>query len=577
MQSTDLMRADTYGIGELITRYRLLRVPTHQRDYAWTRDEVQQFLDDIIGAIREEADDYFVGLIVLVRPDQDGVWQILDGQQRLATTTMIYAAIRQWLAQAGRDDDEHQVQSTFIGIRELGEVSHRPRLTLNVNNRERFREVVVNQCTDDLLESRRKESGKFSSDRKLIEAAITCRETVAELTKSMASDLGKQAERLYELASYLEKSVKIVCLEVPSTLNAYMIFESLNDRGLDLSILDLLKNYMFGRAGDRLDEVQSNWSRMVALLGDREADDFLKVFWTSRFGRVQRGKLFDELRKKYVDHRDMITLSLELARAAEKYSALGMPEHDVWAEYSKLCRERVGILSLLGNRQTRAIILSALEQFKDQDMEKLLQHLITLTVRYQLVGKGRTGALEIACARVASKVFSSELNTPMKVWKQLSALVPDDVVFQSDFAQLSEPDAPRARYLLRELEIAATRKADPGKPLELGPTTSLTLEHILPKNPSGAWSKELKTDPDLRTTFLHRLGNLCLTEEKLSLKVGSSGFAQKCAAIYSQSQLRLTGEVANYENWNRRSIEERQAGMARLAVAAWPLPQETQA
>ena len=77
------MDAHTQGIGELIQHRRFFRVPDHQRDFAWTDDEVEQFLDDVIAAHQDGADDYFLGLVVLVEPQQDEVSEILDGQQRL--------------------------------------------------------------------------------------------------------------------------------------------------------------------------------------------------------------------------------------------------------------------------------------------------------------------------------------------------------------------------------------------------------------------------------------------------------------------------------------------------------------
>src|SRR4051812_18239930 len=96
------MEAHTQGIGELIEHRRLFRVPDHQRDYAWSaEDDVEQFLDDITRALLEGAPDYFLGLIVLVNPREDRVCEILDGQQRLATATMMYAAIRDWLVSSG--------------------------------------------------------------------------------------------------------------------------------------------------------------------------------------------------------------------------------------------------------------------------------------------------------------------------------------------------------------------------------------------------------------------------------------------------------------------------------------------
>ena len=128
--NTSFMEADTQGIGEFIQHRRFFRVPDHQRDFAWTDEEVEQFINDVIGALQGSAEDYFLGLVVVVEPEDDDVWEILDGQQRLATTTMVYAAIREWLHSSGFEEDAIKLQDDFIGSRELGETEAVPRLTL---------------------------------------------------------------------------------------------------------------------------------------------------------------------------------------------------------------------------------------------------------------------------------------------------------------------------------------------------------------------------------------------------------------------------------------------------------------
>ncbi len=103
--SKPYMGAETKGIGQLIQERESLRVPDHQRDYTWPVGAVEQYLLDINAAMEKIAPHYFIGLVVLVESDDNSGWQILDGQQRLATTIMIYAAMRTWLAGNGFPED----------------------------------------------------------------------------------------------------------------------------------------------------------------------------------------------------------------------------------------------------------------------------------------------------------------------------------------------------------------------------------------------------------------------------------------------------------------------------------------
>lgn len=573
--NTSFMEADTQGIGEFIQHRRLFRVPDHQRDFSWTDEEVEQFIDDVIAALQGSAEDYFLGLVVVVEPDGDEVWEILDGQQRLATTTMVYAAIREWLHSSGFKEDAIKLQDGFIGSRELGETEAVSRLTLNINNRAAFREFVVDRHSNAFLESKHDAAPRYSSERLLIGAARICRHRVDKLASQSGEEPRVQAKVLFDLAKYLRDRVKIVAMDVASTANAYVIFETLNDRGLDLSVLDLIKNHLFGRSANLLDEVQSNWITMLSSLTGMQSDDFLKVFWTSRWGRIQRGRLFDEWRIKYntLTPHEVTTLSSELNQAADRFSALEAPDHDVWNSYSHACKRAVKSLSVLGSRQMWPVVLAAFDTFDANQMERLLNHLIVLTVRYQTVGKRRTGLLEIASARVAKGVFVGDLNTPHKVWNEYAHLLPKDKEFLEDFGRWYERKAARARYVLAELEKAEFRQSHQGAyPEEIPPWEELTLEHVFPLKPGNEWSSEMKEDPELRQEYVHRLGNLCLLQEKSNKKVSGKGFSVK-KEQYANSKLTLTSHIAQgYDEWDRSSIEQRQEELGQLALVAWPLP-----
>lgn len=572
--SSKYMKADVTGVGRLISERANFRVPDHQRQYAWPTGAVEQFLEDIDTALENNEPDYFVGLIVLVEPENDGAWEILDGQQRLATSTMVYSAIRSWLKENGFEKDAQKVQENFIGVSELGEEKDRPRITLNVQDREIFELAVANQVSDDYLETQRKKSGRNSSKRKLIEAAITCRNYVSSKAKEGGEDRLDQAQKLFILANFLRDNVHIAFMDVASSGNAYVIFESLNDRGIDLSVLDLVKNYIFGKAGNDLDKVQYNWLKMTTVLGDRKADDFLKVFWTSRYGRVQRGALFNKIKGKCSNKSSAIKLSRELCDAIDLYAALDSHDSDVWAEHSEVTRDYIKILTLLAGTQVRPVLLSALSRLEASKIERLLHWLVILIVRYQTVGGGRTGRLEQQCASTAPKIFAGELTTPQKIWDHLKTIVPKDNEFLNDFKNYSEATAAKARYIISRLELVKWRHENPSKEIEKTPCNDpgiLNLEHILPKNPSNAWGTVISSDKTIVQDCLNNIGNLCLLSMKANKKLGSSSFSEKSETVYQKSEIITTRDIAlNFDNWTRASIEARASELAQLAIKAWP-------
>lgn len=571
------MTSETRGVGRLLHERRYFQVPPHQRDFAWPIGAVEQFLEDIVGAMRGGDAEYFLGLMVLVNLDapRGQRYQILDGQQRLATTTMVYAAIRQWLRDRGMDEDALKIQNDFIGVSDIGEEESEPRIVLNLQNRNLFHEVVVNPCADSILQEHINAAGRHTSARKLLEAAQLCRSYVKYLATTRGDDQKAQARILFNLAKYLRDQVQVDCLDVRDPEDAYTIFESLNDRGIALSVLDLLKNHIFREATDASQpEVQHYWTTMLTRLGDRRGDDFIKAFWTSRFGRIQRGRLFKELKKTYSSKKQALAVAKELATVAETYANLEVADSELWKPYTVSTRQDVSALALLGGRQTHPILLAAIEMFKPEEMERLLRHLVVLIVRYQLIGRGRTGRLEIQAAAIAKEIYGRALKSAAAVWKELRPLIPSDDEFRDDFSRYEETKADRARWLLRELEMQAYREENPGKSPQIAPLTDpnkVTLEHILPRNPGEAWASEIKADSVLVRDCLNRLGNLCLLDKPSNKKEGARGFQTKLKK-YDSSDIILTRQLsAKWHDWNRDSIEARQKYLAEFALLTWPL------
>lgn len=402
----------------------------------------------------------------------------------------------------------------------------------------------------------------------LLEAILTCREKIQEFAEEGTNQKG--ANRLFDLVGFFKDNVKVVRLNVSSDADAYTVFETLNDRGLDLSVLDLVKNHIFGKVRTRTQtrDVQSRWTQMIATLSNVPADDFLKVWWTSRRGRIQTAQLFPRFTDLVPNGPAATNISQDLLDASEIYAALELADDPIWAGYSTQAKERVRTLRLLGARQTRPILLSALEKFNVREMERLLHLLEVLIVRYQLIGGGRTGRLEISSARVAHEIYTDASRSANQARNRLRDILPNDEEFRAAFLNKQERNNKKVKYLLSELEIQAARaqgQASLGD--ELGPLATLTVEHIFPKSPRGEWADLQEADPTLVEEGIFKIGNMCLLTE-VNRRLGNSEFENK-KETFGASRLLLTNMLAANDEWNREAIEARQAVLADYATAYW--------
>jgi len=495
---------------------------------------------------------------------------VLDGQQRLATAIIIFSAIRSWLNQYDEyRQDADDIQRDFIGHRELGGTELKPKMTMNVANHQMFSDFIIHSRPLADLVGAVAKLKRRDKNRLMLEAAIFTRQWVAQKAEKIG-DKARAARYFFDFVNYLREHVGVVKLVVPDEEMAYTIFETLNDRGLELSPLDLVKNHLFGRAAShsaaRIKSMEARWAQMMQTLASVRADNFLKAFWTSRHGRIRTRNLFDVFKKQYANADTANELSMDMLETSEQYAALETADDPVWAPYSDRTRRSVRSLKIIGSQQAHPVMLSALAKFEPTEVQRLLRLLEIGIVRYLLIVGGNTGRFETTCAILARKIFAGEVSTATAAHVELGGVYPTDDEFRHAFEMKEEENNQKAQYFLRQLEIEAQRVAQGEMPGELEPGT-LSVEHILPKNPGTEWEAVIAADLNVADDCTHRLGNLCLLTE-VNRRLGREPFATK-KQTYGNSRLLTTKEVANHTNWGRAEIEARQANMAKLAVATW--------
>lgn len=411
---------------------------------------------------------------------------------------------------------------------------------------------------------------KYAPNFDLFIAIIYCHERIASIAERDA-DADKTASYLIRLLKFIRDNVIVVRLTVLNEVNAFRVFETLNDRGLDLSAVDLLKNYLFGLAHDHspqmLSQIEKRWAQITQTLANLKQDDFMKVFWTSRSGRTQLDSIYDDVKVKYRTGEAANNLSIDLLEGAEQFAALDVPDDPVWANHSPKTRVILSSLSIIGSKQARPVILSALKKFTPDEFERLMWLLELVVVRYQLIGEGRTGALEIRCAKLAPLIWSGPVTTAIAAEEVLKDISLSDEAFQDAFRQKEDLSSQKAQYILRKIEDHERSKQNKAD-VELTPLKNLTIEHILPKDPSSEWSAVVSVDPQIVTDCVLRLGNLCLLTEGSNRSLGRSSLNDK-KKVYANSDLWTTRMIKDTADWSRKEIEHRQAWMAKQAVAIW--------
>ena len=230
---------DDFGIAKIFRDFSLV-IPPHQRDYAWTDEEVEQLFSDVEAAYRGSSE-YFLGTIVAIEGTDSGTLSVVDGQQRLTTTYLLLAAIRDYLLERKIGEEiSTSLQNSYLFSSDRRE-GFKQRLALNTDDRVFFKKLTSKNTGEDW-------PPKVSrTSHKLLKNAYFRAAKRVEMIANSVSGVDAPAT-LNNWIDYLEHSAQVILLRAHDQSRAFKMFETLNDRGLRTSQADLVKSYLFGLA-----------------------------------------------------------------------------------------------------------------------------------------------------------------------------------------------------------------------------------------------------------------------------------------------------------------------------------------
>lgn len=554
-------------VGQFLSKPRNIKVPEYQRSYAWTEDEVSQFWEDIKNAIENDTSEYFIGPIVTKDTSED--FELIDGQQRLTTIMIILSIIRRVLLFSGDEKRASWFQTKFFGEEDVFTMNISEKFFMNDENSETYRGFVLKNIDKETITKTIKSHKKNNSNKLLLEAILTIWDCVENFTKTDI-DTENTNENLLLIFKFINEKLNVLVLSVEDEANAFVIFETLNDRGRSLDTLDLLKNHLFAKSKTYLSEVKTKWAELREnLLQHDQKNKFLQYYWASYNGRTTRTDLFRLMRDDISTAQDSVTFCNKLLKASRVYAALQNPESDFWSEHNQETKSLISQLKLVDTQQPFPILMAAYDKFDDNEFRKLIRIFVTMTVRYNLICELRTGVLSNSYSDIPLKIRDSSYSKASHIFNHLRANYPSDDDFKESFKIKRIKDSKKARYLLSEIEHTISGKE---KTVNIDPN-EVNLEHIAPKKRNQFWNESATgINNDEYNDMVNMIGNLALLSKSSNKSIGNKSFSDKKIHFSDdKSSFITTNFISNYDTWSSDSIKERQEYLSELAVKTWKI------
>lgn len=527
------------SLKELI-RDRYYNVPLYQRSYNWGIDQISDLWDDI----DKNGPGYFLGT-VLFKPEppddpHPAKFEIVDGQQRLATLLLLLRAAVETLDEV----TANEFQKEYIAQRSAGENEPTLTLILSKRDKDKFQSLLLGESFS--------KKRKFSSWKNLDDTIEYFRKRFGKLFTAKGKD---------GIVKFLNENVlKLSFLEIllGTDSDVYQFFETLNDRGMDLSIADLVKNQVCAEAKKQNISVEESAATIDDISEDLGSGKFktflLHYCWANDERRepTPRKKLMDWYGYRISQEGNVGKFLNHLEKYALQYY-VNFVEPTKCSDRDK--RDAFNYLDALGATRCYPLLLMGEESLEKKDFLTLCRAVEILTFRHSTILKRDAKVLEGVFYGLINDLRKGKpIDEILKVFRKQDAVRTDDK-FKLAFNDFEPPNHKVAKYTLWKIEEFVIGKKQ--VPLEWN---QVTLEHILAK----------KLDWEGREEYVARLGNLTLLSSKMNKEATNKPFKEKLKTVYeSEKRIKITTELTEYPDFTKDAIVERQDNLSELASKIW--------
>lgn len=583
-------------------------VPDYQREYVWTDKEVHQLLDDINEKIDTgSSSEYFIGTVLVSPTEQKNHYEVIDGQQRLTTFFLLLCALKHLF----EGEPQRQVISGLIST-SYTDSDGETRTSLKLEPRYENAAEVITKLVELDAEPQTVRAGiqaagiaSFGS----LENLLNAYNTLYRYLKDNYDDVPK----LKKYWGYLATNVVFIQISTDVS-SALKIFETINERGVGLNPMDLLKNLLFTQVKqEQFTQLKNEWKKITKPLekGKEKPLRFLRYFLMANYviknDRSDSVVREDEIYDWFIDKQnaalcDYANKPFEFIRkvifSVDHYLAFS----NGLGNDGKPSLVMDSIKSLVGGAfSLHYVLLLAAANLPKPLFDHFVAQLESFLF-YYIFTKTPTKDLERNFSQWADELrVLADIVDPTQQKMQLNAFIVDrfDTNMKGKSQELNDAlkrltlysmQQYRIRYFLarltQQVDMAFSGLKVRGS---LEPFTKLEIEHILPNSPNAEllvnWDDE---NPGIAyDDYKNRLGNLTLLEKPINIVAGNDFYIAK-KAEYSKSSnylmrslveltsvgqntsiSRINEKLEAFSEWNAKSIDKRQAMLIHLALDVW--------
>lgn len=552
-----------YPLSKIFSADFEYHIPGYQRPYAWTEEETGILFDDLYEFFQTEAvDNYFLGSIVLIKDENKSYADVIDGQQRLTTLSILFSVMaNSFHTEAYRNNCKKYLQEEG---NILEGIAAQPRIFLRDWDQDFFSKYIQDIQLDALVQ---------------IDPVTLDTEAKRHIQKNCTvlrekfSEVFNDENDLLKFTQFILTRCFLVVVSTPNQESAFRVFSVMNSRGLDLLPTDIIKSMTIGKLPkDEEQKYTEKWEELENLTG---RDGFNEVFTHTRtiFAKERPKKnLLDEFKEYVIKQTSPKSLVDEyLIPYTEAYVCLKNCDFSSTQNAEEI-NELLLWLNKTNNHDWMPPAIKFLTDHKNDSvyilwfirkLERLASYLlVTAKDVNQRMERYKWILVEME-SRPDNNLTAPLENIELTDWEKQQFI-------DALNGEIYSMTAKRRNYIIQRLDSFLS---DGGATYN---TKLFTIEHVLPQHPS-ADSEWMKLWPDTQTQrfWLNKIANLVpLTRQRNSAAQNYDFNTKKIKYFQSKngtSSYTLTTQVINIAAWTPEVVEARQKDLEEIFISKWDL------
>ena len=583
MQKTLNFEAKNKTLNEVLfgNTQHYFRIPRYQRAYAWEEEQLKEYWQDLL----EEKKTYFLGSLIFNTEyrEKEGYVEIIDGQQRMLTTTIFMSVLRDVSKEYEFNiKDKNKKPKAYCDVIQRQTIEFEDsygNTTFRIMPGESIKEFFENNI--QLEETNILEKQTTTKEEERVKKNY---QFFYEKVKGYINQKDEREKKFERIKSLRKKAGELIAIEIrlESDDVAYEIFETVNARGVGLSVADLLKNLIFSKikAKKEKDTAKEDWYEIERNIEETgfELKKFIRHYWMSKHDFVTEKKLYTSIKNNISDWEEFIS---DIKEASMWYNRIveGTQKDFENVKGNENIFRSVFAIRLMNVSQCNVMFLSLLKNHKkiNIDLSKTFKIIEKFTYQYFAICKQPGNKVEKIYSKHAIEIQSALDNSKEKhlssniqkalssLKKELTDILPSKELFVEKYQSLSYGRSTKQRTLIKYSLEEVNKLKSMKNELKID-FTNVNIEHVLPQDPK-KWNLTKKQVSE----YVNKIGNLTLLSVSLNSSAQNEVISDKIKDL-EQSELLITKDlVSQLKNinfqWDQEAIEKRQQELAELSYS----------